>query len=237
MFFLVAVLVLVVAFSGPIGRDLASKRKLTEPLARVAWVYGTLLVMYLALEIWEGKDGYFGGTTRRGSICVDTGIGGGGLGGAGWRAAHGGATSVTGDVQACVLHPGAADWLLFLLNKLPGLLLWGGVLLMIFRLVRHATNHGPFSPGTAAMVTQLGCLIVAGAMIAAALEAIGANLLTDAVLRPQPFSTGSIVGDVLLFAPLKALFPVPVLAGAALISFGRITSVGAAMDEELKATV
>ncbi len=230
-------LVVVVVLAGAIGRDLAGTRGLIEPLSRVAWTYGVFLVLYVLLGVWEAKDGFFGNTVRRGAICVDTGIGGSGFTGAGWRAASGGSVGVTGDVQACVLHPGAADLTLFLLTRLPGLLLWGWVLLMIFRLVRRATAVGPFSPRMAAMITQLGCLIVVGAMIAAALQAIGVNLLTDAVLRPEPFNTGSVLADVLLVAPLKALFPVPALAGAALISFGRITGVGAAMDEELKATV
>ncbi len=53
----------------------------------------------------------------------------------------------------------------------------------------------------------------------------------------HPSDGGSIVVDVLLFGPLKALVPVPALAGAALLTFGRITRVGAVMDEELKATV
>ena len=43
-------------------------------------------------------------------------------------------------------------------------------------------------------------------------------------------------GDVLA-EPFHALFPVPVLAGAALITVARIIRRGAEMDAELRATV
>ena len=43
-------------------------------------------------------------------------------------------------------------------------------------------------------------------------------------------------GDALT-EPVHALLPVPVLAGAALLTFARIIRVGADMDDELKATV
>ena len=56
-------------------------------------------------------------------------------------------------------------------------------------------------------------------------------------MTPPPYDAKGIVIDVLIFAPLKALFPVPALAGAALLTFGRITGAGAVLDEEIKATV
>jgi hypothetical protein len=43
-------------------------------------------------------------------------------------------------------------------------------------------------------------------------------------------------GDALA-GPIHALLPVPVLAGAALLTFARIIRAGADMDDELKATV
>jgi ABC-type Fe3+-siderophore transport system permease subunit len=43
--------------------------------------------------------------------------------------------------------------------------------------------------------------------------------------------------DVLIGTPLRALFPVAALGGAGLLSFARIIRLGAAMDEEIRATV
>ena len=54
---------------------------------------------------------------------------------------------------------------------------------------------------------------------------------------PATFDVPGTIGDVLVGAPLKALFPVPALAGAALLTFGRMTRAAAVMDEELKSTV
>jgi hypothetical protein len=232
------ILLLLVAGSVVWGfvRDLR-RPDVTEPLGQIAWLYGTFMVIYLALAALRIKDGFYGGG-QAGSVCVNTSLGGGGsvLSAAGWRARPGGSLGVA-DIQACVLHPSAADGAMFLLTQLPGLLLWGGVLLMIFRLIRHAVRRGPFTPRASSLMRQLGWLIVLGAALVGALDTLGISVLTDAVLRPQPYDAGGIVGNVLLLGAIKALFPVPLLAGAALITFGRITRVGAAMDEEIKATV
>jgi hypothetical protein len=56
------------------------------------------------------------------------------------------------------------------------------------------------------------------------------------LVTPPLFDASAVIFDALL-AAVKALFPVPALAGAALITFGRITGVGVVLDEEIKATV
>lgn len=43
-------------------------------------------------------------------------------------------------------------------------------------------------------------------------------------------------GDV-LSAPVTALFPAPVIAGGALLTFARVIRLGAVMDDEIKATI
>ena len=46
--------------------------------------------------------------------------------------------------------PASGKWGLFLLTKLPGLALWGCLLLLIWQLIREANTSGPFTPRVAA---------------------------------------------------------------------------------------
>jgi hypothetical protein len=231
----IAVLVAAVVV-GQFLNSLRKARGLTEPLANVVGLYSRFLVLYLLYAGWRLKDGLYGGPN--GSACVDTGLPVEGRGAeSGFAARPGALLSGTGDVQACALHPSAGQVALYLLTALPGLLFWAVLLLAIWRLLRQSMRQGPFTPQVAATMRQLGWLVIAGSMAVAALGSLGDELLTNMLVAPHSYSAGGIVIEVLIFAPLKALFPVPALAGAALLSFGRITSVGAVMDEELKATV
>ena len=78
--------------------------------------------------------------------------------------------------------------------------------------------------------------MIAGTYIASALAHLGADLLTRTLMTPTTYIGVGVVVDV-LFGPLKALLPVPALAGAALLTFARITKVGVVLDDEIKATV
>ncbi len=209
-----------------------------RPLGTIAKIYGGFMLVYLLLAVLAAKDGFYGSGVRRGAACVTTGIGGPTAAGAQpWRARPGTSLSAVGNLQACVLHPTAGQWALLAVTEVPSLLLWGAVLLLIVRMVRQAALHGPFTPRFAALMRRLGWLILAGCVVVGALHAIGTDVLTDAVLAPQPFGGGFIAGDALLRGPLQALLPVPALAGVALLSFASITKTGAVMDEELRATV
>jgi len=64
---------------------------------------------------------------------------------------------------------------------------------------------------------------------------LGGWLALDAVLNSL-FRPGVGYGDA-VFGPIKALVPVPVIAGAAMLTFARIIRAGQAMDEEIRATV
>jgi hypothetical protein len=230
---LVAVLI-VISFTPPLlGRR--GQRTLTGPLGRVAGVYARFMMLSLAF----GAFWIFRTPSRSGPVCVNTGYPPGTGGGApqGLVATHGASLSVAGSIQACVAHPSLAQWSLYLLTRLPSLLLWACLLVLILRLIRQTERSGPFTPRAAATMRQLGWLVVGGSMIVAAMSATGTDLLTRVLMTPAPYDAKGIVINVLIYAPLKALFPVPALAGAALITFGRITGVGAVLDEELKATV
>jgi hypothetical protein len=152
-------------------------------------------------------------------------------------AQHGGTLRAGGDISACALHPGIGQWALYLLTRLPNIALWGVVLLLIWRLIREAGRSGPFTPRAASILRQLGWVVLAGSMAAGALSHLGADLLTRMLMFPATFDVPGTIGDVLFGAPLKGLFPVPALAGAALLTFGRMTQAAAVMDEELKGTV
>lgn len=219
------------ASQGP-GEAGASMR----PLGRVADVYVGYFVLAIVFLAWRVKDGNFG-TGQHDQACVDTGITGQPLKLQEWRARPGTSLGGAGDLQACVLHPTAGQWALYALTVLPGLLLWCGVLLMIVRLVRHAAQRGPFTSGAATMMVRLGWLIIVGCVVTGILTGFGNSVLTNMVITPGPYPDVTAMLNTLLEWPLRALLPVPALAGAALLSFGRMTRAGAAMDEELRATV
>ena len=56
--------------------------------------------------------------------------------------------------------------------------------------------------------------------------------LVNSLVSPPPEGIDSVP-----FAALRALIPVPALAGTSLLTFARIVRLGAAMDDELQGTV
>jgi hypothetical protein len=225
----------VVAIVGSWVRDLRRGRGLTHPLGQVAGLYGRALLLYLAIAalwLWRGFD-----TGPHGSACVDTSFPNSGGAGSGHVARAGATISAGGNIQACALHPSLGQWALYLLTRLPGIALWGVLLLLIWRLISQASRGGPFTAPVAATMRQLAWVVIGGSMVAGALGTLGADMLTRMLMTPTTFSGGEIAIDVLVVGGLKALLPVPALAGAALLSFARITQAGAVLDEEIKATV
>jgi hypothetical protein len=216
-------------------RDLRKDRGLTQPLRNVAGLYGTALLLYVVGAAYSLFHGPGGG--QRGFVCVNTASPSGGAVGPGHTARAGAAISAAGSIHACALHPSVLQWGLFLLTKLPGIVLWGWLLLLIWRFIRRASRGGPFTVQVANSIWQLGWLVIAGSMIAGALGALGADLLTRMLMTPATYAGGGIAIDILVAAPLKALLPVPAMIGAALLSFARISRAATVLDEEVKATV
>jgi hypothetical protein len=205
-----------------------------RPLSRVAGIYGRFLMLYLVAVAFEASYGFSPGSTRL-SVCVDTFYPYGGAA-HGFAARPGASLSVGGDVTACALHPSLGQWVLYLLTKVPDLVLWGCLLMLIWQLISEAARRGPFTPRAAAIVWLLGWTVIVGSYIAGALGHLGADLLTRMLMTPATYDGGGLVVDV-VFGPLKALLPVPALAGAALLTFARITKIGVVLDDEIKATV
>jgi hypothetical protein len=205
-----------------------------RPLSRVAGIYGSFMMLYLVAIAFQASYGLPPSSKSLISVCVDTGYPY--VGSAhGFAASPGASLRAGGDVTACALHPSPGQWVLYLLTKLPGLVLWGCVLLLIWALISEAARRGPFTPRAAAIVQLLGWTVLGGGYIAGALEHLGADLLTGMLMTPATYGDG-VVADV-LFGPLRALLPVPALVGAALLTFARITRVGVVLDDEIKATV
>jgi hypothetical protein len=204
------------------------------PLSRVASVYGRFLAFYVLAELavmasWSKN--------ARQLVCASTPYSTAGAGGSAVVAKPGAYLRSNGTVQVCAAHPSVGQWFLYVLIRLPDLLLWATILLVIWKLIRQAARTGPFTRQSALIMQSLGLVVIAGTAIAAAASALGADLLEQTLLISPTFAGGSVGLDVLVLEPLKALLPVPALAGAALLSFARITSLGAALDEEVKATV
>lgn len=210
--------------------------ELTEPLASVTAYFGALMLLALAVfgGFWAFGSGSFAGSQ---SLCVNQpGITYGGS----WQPADvaakpGASMTVNSTVQACADHPGIGQWALYALAQLPTVLAWCGVLLLLWRLIRTTSKHGPFTPAVAAAMRRLGWFVLAGSLTVALLRALAVDLLLRGLLTGETTGTTMIPG--LVWGVIRSVMPVPVLAGAALLSLGRIFRVGAAMNDELEGTV
>jgi Protein of unknown function (DUF2975) len=156
-----------------------------------------------------------------------------------WTAADVGVTAspgtsiaVNGNLQACIAHPGTSQRVLYTLTSLPSWLMWGGVLFLLGRLISAAHRAGPFTARTAAAMRRLGWLIIAGTAVAALIQGFAQNQLLNTLYAP-----GTSFYSLLFTVPFHALLPTSALAGAALLTFARITRLGAAMDDEIRGTV
>jgi hypothetical protein len=213
-------------------------RKLTEPLESTSLVFG---LVFAAALILGAVATLVGTGTLAGlghaQVCVsDPNVSGDSGAGpfTGVYAAKPGAhlQPPTAPLAACVLHPGFGQHLLYSLMTIPQVLLWGGILLLLWRLLVIARRWGPFTVRVASGMRVLGWYIIAGSVLAAAIEQLATVLLLGSLVAPRPEGTGSVT-----VAALRGLVPVPALAGAALLTFARIVRLGAAMDDEIQGTV
>ena len=213
--------------------------RLTRPLARVIEIIGLGLAAILVLGVvtsltGSGSIGGFGrGATP---ICAtdpymgisnspDPGV-------EPYQAKPGSTLDTTFNLRACTGHPTMGQRLLETLTSVPTVLLYGCILLLLWRIIRTAQRDGPFTLRVAATMRLLGWIVMAGAVAAAVIQQPALGMLINSMLTRAAESPGSAFGSA-----LYALLPVPLLAGAALITFARIIRLGASMDDELKATV
>jgi hypothetical protein len=212
------------------------RRRLTEPLGSVTALFGGLLLLFAAAAIvltlfGSGSVGGFGDT----AICASQPNAS--YSGSDWAsnlevaARPGASISINGTLQACADHPTVGQRTLYTLISLPSTLVWAAVLLLVWRVIRAARRTGPFTAGVAAAMRQLGWLIIAGSVAAAMVQGFALDQLLNTMITPGT-SFGDAIGE-----PIRALLPVPLLAGAALLTFARIFRLGADMDDELQGTV
>jgi hypothetical protein len=214
------------------------RRKLTEPLESVTWFFLTLTGIGVLLGIGAtafGSGSIFG-IGHNPDVCVTqpfttydgTGVR---LTEMGIRGRPGSSIDMNGTLQACANHPSFGQHILYTLTDLPTALIWAGVLLLIWQIIAAARRDGPFTPRVATCMRRLGWFILGGSLVAALVHALAvAGLLVTLVRVDQPF-----VG--VIFGPLRALVPVPLLTGAALLTFARIIGLGTEMDDEIQGTV
>jgi hypothetical protein len=213
-------------------------RKLTEPLATIIFLFGLFLAAMMVLAIANalaGRGGSFAGYGHTPVCATDTQIG--------WSSdpsAHdpmfatrpGASLSDDANLGACVSHPSAGQRLLSTLTGVPSVLLFAGILLVVWRILGSAGRDGPFTPHVAAMLRRLGWLIIAGTVAVAAIQTLASDLLLNTMLVHGV----DWIGDTVV-SSVSALFPERILIGGALLTFARIMRLGSAMDDEIKATV
>ena len=214
----------------------AVRRRLTEPLESTTWIFGAWMALGLAVgavATWlgSGSMGGFGNT----DICetlpntiTDTGTAptGGGVG------VRPGATMDTwAYFHACAANPTIGQRIWYTLIDLPSVIFWACVLWMLWRLLNSARSHGPFTRQVAAAMRRLGWFILGGTIVAGAVHGLALDMILNSLFRP-----GIGFGDA-IFGPFRALLPVPVIVGAAMLTFARIIDVGQSMDEEIRATI
>jgi len=205
---------------------------LTEPLESVTKFFGALMIIAALVGVAFlvfGSGGTYGGLP--GAVCV-TNPGteyGGDWSTSAVTARPGHSISIIGSLEVCADHSTLGEQTLNLVAVLPGVLFWGGVLFLLWRMMVTARRNGPFTPRVAAAVRRLGWFIIIGSTTAAVVNLTAVDTLLMIMTKiDNPFSN-------LILVPLH--LPVPVLTGAALLTFARIVEAGAAMDAEIQATI
>jgi len=205
---------------------------LTEPLESVTKFFGALMIIAALVGVAFlvfGSGGTYGGLP--GAVCV-TNPGteyGGDWSTSAVTARPGHSISIIGSLEVCADHSTLGEQTLNLVAVLPGVLFWGGVLFLLWRMMVTARRNRPFTPRVAAAVRRLGWFIIIGSTTAAVVNLTAVDTLLMIMTKiDNPFPN-------LILVPLH--LPVPVLTGAALLTFARIVEDGAAMDAEIQATI
>lgn len=214
------------------------KRKLTEPLETITTVVGAFLAAGVAVGLVSAllhKGGEFFAFGVHDLCATDSHISVGGSSVASdhfFTAKPGGWLNDVSNLTACTSHAGIAQRLLYTLTTLPSFVLYAGIILLLWLMIRDARRSGPFTPRVAARMRFLGWFVILGAMAAATLQALAADLLLDTILTRDVNWIGNVLDSL-----IASLFPAPIIAGGALLTFARVIRLGALMDDEIKATI
>ncbi|HEV2372583.1 MAG TPA: hypothetical protein VGS19_10465 [Streptosporangiaceae bacterium] len=212
------------------------REELTQPLESVTVFFGVIMLLALlagaGFALFQPGGGFLGIGSQ---VCVtqpDATYGSSAWSLNGMVGVRPGASaSVAGTVSACLNHASAGQTTLYVLTQVPDAVLWGGILLLLFLMIRTARREGPFTPGVATAMRRLGWFIIIGSVTAATVRGLAlAQLLGDMLNGPSQY-------PLVAWAAVRSLVPVPALAGAALLTLANITRLGATMDDEIKGTV
>ena len=206
---------------------------LTEPLESVTRFFGALMIIAALVGVAFlvfGSGSTYGGLP--GNVCVTqpgTTYGSGDWNNPFVTARAGHSASIIGSISVCADHASLGEQTLGVVAALPAVLFWGGLLFMLWRIMVTARRNGPFTRRGAAAVQRLGWFVIIGSTAAAVVHLVAVDtLLTTMTKITNPFPD-------LILVPLH--MPIPLLAGAALLTFARIVRAGAVMDAEIQATI
>jgi hypothetical protein len=208
------------------------RRGLTEPLESVTRFFGALMIVAALIGVAFlvfGSGGTYGGLP--GIVCVTQPATeySGDWSTSAVTARPGHSINIIGSLEVCADHATLGEQTLNVVAALPAVLFWGGVLFLLWRMMVTARRNGPFTARVATAMRRLGWFIIVGSTIAAVVHLIAIDtLLTVMTKINNPFPD-------LILVPLH--LPIPVLTGAALLTFARIITAGAAMDAEIQATI
>jgi len=206
---------------------------LTEPLESVTRFFGALMIIAALVGVAFlvfGSGGTYGGLP--GNVCVTQP--GTSYNSSDWNnpfvtARPGHSASIIGSVSVCADRASLGEQTLGVVAALPAVLFWGGLLFMLWRIMVTARRNGPFTRRVAVAVRRLGWFIIIGSTAAAVVHLIAIDTLLMVMSKiTNPFFN-------LILVPLH--LPIPLLTGAALLTFARIVTAGAAMDAEIQATI
>jgi len=206
---------------------------LTEPLESVTRFFGALMIIAALVGVAFlvfGSGGTYGGLP--GNVCVTQP--GTSYNSSDWNnpfvtARPGHSASIIGSVSVCADRASLGEQTLGVVAALPAVLFWGGLLFMLWRIMVTARRNGPFTRRVAVAVRRLGWFIIIGSTAAAVVHLIAIDTLLMVMSKiTNPFFN-------LILVPLH--LPIPLLTGAALLTFARIVMAGAAMDAEIQATI
>lgn len=209
------------------------RRPLTEPLESVTRFFGVLMIIAALVGVAFlvfGSGGTYGGLP--GNVCVTQPSTE--YSSSGWStplvsARPGHSITIVGNVEVCADQSTAGEQALTIVAALPAVLFWGGVLFLLWRMMVTARRNGPFTPRIASAVRRLGWFIIIGSTTAAVIHLIAVDALLTSMARiTSPWPN-------LILVPLH--LPIPILTGAALLTFARIVTAGAVLEDEIQATI
>jgi hypothetical protein len=138
---------------------------------------------------------------------------------------------VTG-IDICTKTPSVGQRLLSTLDQAPDPLLFIGVLLSIWLLIRDAERHGLYTTSMATRLRGIGWLLLLGGLAVMIIQGEAASCLATSMLEPTP-ETGAPWLDL----DYWQVPTVTLLTALGVLSFARIMRIGSVLREDLEGTV